>query len=122
MTQQKLAELLREKGLRVTSRRLAIAEAFLNSTTSSVQQIYELVYDRSPSVTMAGIYSTLGVPKERGLIGSLSFQKRVSYKANLEPHHTWLALTQLRGFQNVPNYDGSWTEWGSIVGAPIEKP
>ena len=35
--------------------------------------------------------------------------------------HTWFVLTQLLGFQNVRNYDGSWTEWGSIVGAPIEK-
>ena len=36
--------------------------------------------------------------------------------------HTWFVLTQLLGYQNVRNYDGSWTEWGSIVGAPIEKP
>jgi thiosulfate/3-mercaptopyruvate sulfurtransferase len=36
--------------------------------------------------------------------------------------HTWFVLTQLLGHQNVRNYDGSWTEWGSIVGAPIEKP
>lgn len=35
--------------------------------------------------------------------------------------HTWFVLTQLLGYQNVSNYDGSWTEWGSIVGAPIEK-
>ena len=35
--------------------------------------------------------------------------------------HTWFVLTQLLGHQNVRNYDGSWTEWGSIVGAPIEK-
>ena len=35
--------------------------------------------------------------------------------------HTWFVLTQLLGFENVRNYDGSWTEWGSIVGAPIEK-
>ena len=35
--------------------------------------------------------------------------------------HTWFALTQLLRFENVRNYDGSWTEWGSIVGAPIEK-
>ena len=36
--------------------------------------------------------------------------------------HTWFVLTQLLGHSNVRNYDGSWTEWGSIVGAPIEKP
>ena len=36
--------------------------------------------------------------------------------------HTWYVLTQLLGFGNVRNYDGSWTEWGSIVRAPIEKP
>ena len=36
--------------------------------------------------------------------------------------HTWFVLTHLLGFQNVRNYDGSWTEWGNLVGAPIEKP
>ena len=35
--------------------------------------------------------------------------------------HSWFALTQLLGFDNVSNYDGSWTEYGSLVGAPIEK-
>ena len=35
--------------------------------------------------------------------------------------HTWFALTQLLGYDNVSNYDGSWTEYGSLVGAPIEK-
>ncbi len=35
--------------------------------------------------------------------------------------HTWFVLTQLLGFPRVRNYDGSWTEWGSIVRAPIEK-
>lgn len=35
--------------------------------------------------------------------------------------HTWFVLTQLLGYDNVRNYDGSWTEWGSLVRAPIEK-
>jgi len=35
--------------------------------------------------------------------------------------HSWFVLTQLLGFEKVRNYDGSWTEWGSIVGAPIER-
>jgi thiosulfate/3-mercaptopyruvate sulfurtransferase len=35
--------------------------------------------------------------------------------------HTWFALHELLGQPNVRNYDGSWTEWGSLVGAPIEK-
>ncbi|MEM4409860.1 MAG: sulfurtransferase [Candidatus Caldarchaeum sp.] len=36
--------------------------------------------------------------------------------------HTWFVLTYLLGFKNVRNYDGSWTEWGNLVRAPIEKP
>ena len=35
--------------------------------------------------------------------------------------HTWFALTELLGYENVKNYDGSWTEYGSLVGAPVEK-
>jgi len=34
--------------------------------------------------------------------------------------HTWFVLTHLLGFDNVRNYDGSWTEWGNLVRAPIE--
>ena len=33
--------------------------------------------------------------------------------------HTWFVLTHLLGFEQVRNYDGSWTEWGSAVRVPI---
>jgi thiosulfate/3-mercaptopyruvate sulfurtransferase len=36
--------------------------------------------------------------------------------------HTWFVLTYLLGFNKVRNYDGSWTEWGNMVRAPIAKP
>jgi len=36
--------------------------------------------------------------------------------------HTWFVLTHLLGYPRVRNYDGSWTEWGNLVKAPIEKP
>jgi thiosulfate/3-mercaptopyruvate sulfurtransferase len=35
--------------------------------------------------------------------------------------HTWFVLKYLLGVDNVINYDGSWTEWGNLVGAPVEK-
>jgi thiosulfate/3-mercaptopyruvate sulfurtransferase len=35
--------------------------------------------------------------------------------------HTWFVLKYLLGFDRVSNYDGSWTEWGNLVGAPVER-
>ncbi|HEX6202514.1 MAG TPA: rhodanese-like domain-containing protein, partial [Thermoanaerobaculia bacterium] len=35
--------------------------------------------------------------------------------------HTWFVLRYLLGFDRVRNYDGSWTEWGNLVGVPIER-
>jgi thiosulfate/3-mercaptopyruvate sulfurtransferase len=35
--------------------------------------------------------------------------------------HTWFVLTHLLGYPTVRNYDGSWTEWGNLVGAPVER-
>src|SRR5437867_12688142 len=35
--------------------------------------------------------------------------------------HSWFVLKYLLGYKDVKNYDGSWTEWGNLVGAPVEK-
>ncbi len=35
--------------------------------------------------------------------------------------HTWFVLHELLGYPNVRNYDGSWTEWGNVIGVPIER-
>ncbi len=87
LSQLELVERLREWQVRVTPQRLAIAEAVLNSTDHpTVQQIYERVRDHFPSMTLATIYSTLGVLQRSGLIQELPFQKMSRYEANMEPH------------------------------------
>jgi thiosulfate/3-mercaptopyruvate sulfurtransferase len=42
---------------------------------------------------------------------------RLSHRASL----AWFAMRYLLGFERVKVYDGSWTEWGSIVGFPVER-
>ena len=87
LTQPEIVERLRWWGVRVTPQRLAIAEAVLNSTDHpTVQQIYERVRDHFPSMTLATIYSTLGVLERSGLIQELPFEKMSRYEANMEPH------------------------------------
>ena len=87
LTQQQLVERMREWAVRVTPQRLAIAEVVLNSSDHpTVQQIYERVKGHFPSMTLATIYSTLGVLQKSGLIQELPFQKMSRYEPNMEPH------------------------------------
>ena len=59
------------------------------------------------------LYQSQGIVPDREVIAYCRIGERSS--------HTWFVLTYLLGYPNVRNYDGSWTEWGNLVGAPIEK-
>ena len=87
LTQQEIVDRLRTRSVRVTPQRLAIAEAVLNSTDHpTVQQIYERVRNNFPSMTLATIYSTLGVLERSGLIQELPFERMSRYEPNMDPH------------------------------------
>jgi thiosulfate/3-mercaptopyruvate sulfurtransferase len=62
---------------------------------------------------LRALYEAEGVTDDKEVIAYCRIGERSS--------HTWFALTELLGFRNVKNYDGSWTEYGSLVGAPVEK-
>ena len=59
------------------------------------------------------LYEGQGVRPDRETIAYCRIGERSS--------HTWFVLKYLLGFDKVRNYDGSWTEWGNLVDAPIEK-
>ncbi|MBV9231587.1 MAG: sulfurtransferase [Chloroflexi bacterium] len=59
------------------------------------------------------IYGGKGVTPDKEVVAYCRIGERSS--------HTWFVLSYLLGYPNVRNYDGSWTEWGSLIGAPIEK-
>lgn len=59
------------------------------------------------------LYQSRGVTPDKDIIAYCRIGERSS--------HTWFVLKYLLGYPKVRNYDGSWTEWGNLVGAPIEK-
>jgi thiosulfate/3-mercaptopyruvate sulfurtransferase len=61
---------------------------------------------------LLALYEGQGITPEREVIAYCRIGERSS--------HTWFALSELLGFDAVKNYDGSWTEYGSLVGAPVE--
>lgn len=58
-------------------------------------------------------YGAKGVSEGKDVIAYCRIGERSS--------HTWFVIYNLLGFENAKNYDGSWTEWGSVIGAPIER-
>jgi thiosulfate/3-mercaptopyruvate sulfurtransferase len=63
---------------------------------------------------LAQLYAGKGVTPDLDVITYCRIGERSS--------HTWFVLKELLGFPRVRNYDGSWTEWGSVIGTPIENP
>ncbi len=61
---------------------------------------------------LRALYAAEGITPEREVIAYCRIGERSS--------HTWFVLSELLGYERVKNYDGSWTEYGSLVGAPVE--
>jgi thiosulfate/3-mercaptopyruvate sulfurtransferase len=67
-----------------------------------------------PASELRELYEGAGVTPGKEVIAYCRIGERSS--------HTWFVLKELLGYPRVRNYDGSWTEYGSLIGAPIEKP
>jgi len=67
---------------------------------------------RSPE-QLRDLYGGLGVTPDKDVVAYCRIAERSS--------HTWFVLKYLLGYPRVRNYDGSWTEWGNMVGVPIEQ-
>jgi thiosulfate/3-mercaptopyruvate sulfurtransferase len=62
---------------------------------------------------LRNLYGSRGITPDKEVIAYCRIGERSS--------HTWFVLHYLLGYPNVRNYDGSWTEWGSSIGVPIER-
>jgi thiosulfate/3-mercaptopyruvate sulfurtransferase len=63
---------------------------------------------------LQSLYEGKGITPDKDVIAYCRIGERSS--------HSWFVLHELLGYQRVRNYDGSWTEYGSLIGVPIEKP
>jgi thiosulfate/3-mercaptopyruvate sulfurtransferase len=66
-----------------------------------------------PAAELETLYRSEGITPDKDIVAYCRIGERSS--------HTWFVLTYLLGYPSVRNYDGSWTEWGNLVDAPIER-
>jgi thiosulfate/3-mercaptopyruvate sulfurtransferase len=66
-----------------------------------------------PAGQLRALYEGQGITPDREIVAYCRIGERSA--------HTWFVLHELLSYPRVRNYDGSWTEWGSLVGAPIER-
>jgi thiosulfate/3-mercaptopyruvate sulfurtransferase len=66
-----------------------------------------------PAEELRALYEGKGIVPDEDIVVYCRIGERSS--------HTWFVLHELLGYPNVRNYDGSWTEWGNVIGVPIEK-
>jgi thiosulfate/3-mercaptopyruvate sulfurtransferase len=66
-----------------------------------------------PEEQLRSLYEGQGVTADQEVVAYCRIGERSA--------HTWFVLHELLGYPKVRNYDGSWTEWGSLVGVPIER-
>ena len=66
-----------------------------------------------PAGKLRELYGGKGVTPDKEVLAYCRIGERSA--------HTWFVLRELLGYENVRNYDGSWTEWGNLVDVPIEK-
>ena len=62
---------------------------------------------------LADLYEPKDVTPDKDVVTYCRIAERSS--------HSWFVLKYLLGYPNVRNYDGSWTEWGNMVGVPIAR-
>ncbi len=62
---------------------------------------------------LADLYGSQGIAADKDVVAYCRIGERSA--------HTWFVLHELLGYPRVRNYDGSWTEWGSLVNVPIER-